>query len=621
MSSGGKAVWEEILQSQRTPFDLVNADGDNFAWLQKTHVESVYKDVLEALQKKILNTKVAGNLWVVIEGSYGAGKTHLLQMLHRWAHDNKVFFWWIDTYYGKHSLDLYLTRNLLDAMLHTRGFASPDNNAPPPNMLQEIAFPLVKRTLENLLKSGDQGWPQELCTTSFLGTILFNKEAQKKRLLACLGSASQLPQILQEVNGEKLAKCVRAEYKDMTAGISDVVVLLLQLAFAFDDDSQHQAFQRLLGEKEPVNQEDAGAEEDEQETEKQASHRSNLATGLCFLLSQGEVPVCMALDQFETMYNHLRKSCLDGKDAAETKTGQDKLRAIINDIFGGLGKFFNNSQNISLVFSCQIDMWKELSDFLEYPIKRRIEQPAYTLRTPTVDEIMQILQKRLQLFWQEMKMPMADRFFPFDPAQLTTIIQNCRRRFGPILSELRPLFLQEMGRLAESDKTAQSQNFVDCRNRLQSLQRELGTGLLQRREVFTAIGPLASQPPEYQEWLRDYVKSFYELLHQETSACESYYQILLGHLPADGLSASALKLTELEKKLAASASQLETMAEEQQKYRQQLAQHRQEMDNGTSPTNFAGAKNCNGKVSGRLWRVAATQLVRGSYRWKKTTVK
>ena len=486
MYCGDKNIWQEIQKTHRTPFDIVNADGENFQWLQKTDVDSLHKDDFESLQTKILNSKNR-NFWGVILGRYGSGKTHLLQRLKQWAFKNKVFFIWIDAYYGKNFIDFYLIRNILDKMINSSGFSGKEIN-----ILQEMVFSLLKVPLERILTSGDPDWTEKVCKLGFFSS----KDKKKEKILRFLNSPIHLPELIQEIDLEKILQMIHMEYKSsFPTGISEAFQQLLRLAFSIDLDEQRNLFKKMM-------------KEDATEIEEEDAHlkisRTNLVNALCFLISRANIPVCMVLDQFESFYHKLQEVHLDTKVCEEEKKdGEEIVKIALNNIFGGFEKFFNDSSNISLVFTCQIHHWKDLDKYLEDQIHRRIDRPPYYLKTPTLDESIHIIQNRLNVFWEDIGMTPDLPVFESD--ELEEIVRQ-NKELGKLYKVLRSEFLHKLSSLASEDFQVEKK-LSRYQKRLQFLQDQINTIGIQQKDVMNGYLKLNQGKQEKEAWLREYVES------------------------------------------------------------------------------------------------------------------
>lgn len=524
----------KVYDDQRTPFDLDNADGGHWGWLRQTHVASIHEKALSDLRQSIQNTRNTshGNFWGVITGQFGSGKTHLLKTLHEWMQQNRIFCVWIETYYGRKFLEAHLVYNVIDAMINAPGFSDKADGTPA-NILQEIAFVFLRKTLRNLLTSGDPSWPATIGLKKRIWPKIFGDAQQKEqaRLLEDIESVDNLPAILDRLDISRLLTAIYQEYRSMVPdGATRQFHLLLEMAFTLDTELQRKRFMRLAGE----NQEDGASDEEEQEDAGVAGERSNLVSALCFLIAQSDIPVCLIMDHFESMYNHLKSVCMPRHDASDATSARKDLRVVINDILGGLERFFNGSRHISLLFTCQASDWEELSQqYLEDHTKRRIHG-QYQLSTPAPEEIKALIKNRLAIFWQEFGYVPPHDLFPLDHVKVEALIHAHQRQLSRIfpncLKEYRRQLAQKLGR-TDGPETIPPQipNFLVGKKCLQELEKESSGNL---RRLVDVAGQIRSEAKRESDknWLISCLERVRDMAQESVQKCND---ILIKIPPSD----------------------------------------------------------------------------------------
>jgi hypothetical protein len=362
--------------------------------------------------------------------------------LKEWARRQHIFVLWIP---ASQFLSFHLGGNLLESLTNqdvASQSARGQSEGYKPNVLQEMTFRLFRQTIEDSLTNGDPYWPAKLCHSySFWEKTFGDQEKKKKEFLERLSRSwegQEWPVLLSQLDTAKLVQLVfqknKADLPGVTAGIFKK---LLDLALCLDVDQQEEMLSKLIN---PGLTKTEDSEETEEEIAKSTDYRSRLIDAVCHLISLGDVPICILLDQFESIYNRLEKISLESRV-------EDKDRyfsVLLNNTLGNFVSLYNTDVNIAIVLSCQQSLWPDVEKRLEYQIEHRIQRPPYKIMIPTPQEIEEVIQNRLRVFWQERRFQPPDAWFPLNLDVIRTVVEQKNRRLPFILPELHQEFRKQI---------------------------------------------------------------------------------------------------------------------------------------------------------------------------------
>ncbi|NUM33180.1 MAG: hypothetical protein HUU50_01415 [Candidatus Brocadiae bacterium] len=496
----------EIAQTRHNPFSLIAADNMSREAVWESNIHNINKacreELMGAIQRmfhSVQKNDEGGNEWIVLVGSAGSGKTHLLRFLEKPVQEMGAFYLNFRPFVGKGSVVYYLVRNLLDE-LRSRSFLNEDYPA-----LLSMAMPLFTTTIQQVCQSGDPEWASRLFLkpngffsrfdNSNTNCLDVQKKAQNPEEL--------IPLLQNRFDIEKIVNETLHTYRvSLTSGSipSKAFQQLLKLALCRPGKESDIAFESMFALDRSEENEIGPGQEDV------IQYQDDRLKALLALISLSRKVICLSMDQFEETLTRLKERHIDSA----------RYDGILASFFTDLAKLFNYGKGTALFFSCQLNDWMDISRRLPAQVQRRIKPPV-NLISPSEADLFSLVEKRLRLFWKEKKFSIPEHpemIFPFTKKELRDL---CFRKENPtvaqdtlgnILKILGTLFDERMQEVREG------RNVHFFLHRAEIIQREKEEAEKKRATEIEEQKEIALKEKKRQEELKEEISKLESLKNQ-----------------------------------------------------------------------------------------------------------
>ncbi len=459
------------------------------AWEPIIDVESINKHVSDYILEMIQNVKETKETEItLVEGEPGIGKSHLLARIRQYSETTKNFlFISIPPISDVQNLFLHIYREIFVSL---RKKWNTESYTPLEFMLSSIMASSILHALEK--KRSSVVLPEK--SIKFLITKLQKDPLSVYKILAKNDENSRE---LRNITENLVNEYLNDEYPDIDFTFMKILYLTLE------SDKKFLALRWLQGDE--LSQEDL-----EKLGIEHTISDENMAFRVLRTVTQlSPHPFLLCFDQLESLY---------------ARTGDPQ---ILNSFFDTLVRIHDHTKNCAILLMVQSATWDQIKNQIQQSALDRITENL-SLLTPTTEELLLIVEKRLEPLWEKCPHGPPFKTYPFTREYILKIAEsvghNPRWLIKALAADIQNL--KRQGKVdifdvttfgaKESEKLVQKKapTVENINNYIKSRLDELMADFAHDK---------ASYPPlKQEEFLRDALRDFFNALKQFNPYSEEF---------------------------------------------------------------------------------------------------